>query len=104
MPTAVNNLPRGPTIGGQYPMATAQGDPFQQYRPVQYQTPLYGDPAYEQQGLGLLSRYGMTGGEHDFLPNRSTFAAVDAAKRYGQGSTPTDAEKAAAAVYATLRS
>jgi hypothetical protein len=102
--TAVNNLPRGPAIGGQYAQATSAGDPFRQYRAPQYQTPLTGDPAYEQQGLGLLSRYGMSGGEHDFLPNRSTFQAVEAAKRYGQGSTQTDAEKAAAAVYATLRS
>jgi hypothetical protein len=103
--TAVNNLPRGPAIGGQYAQATAAGDPFQQYRAPQYRTPLGGDQGYDQMGLGLLSRYGMSGGEHNFLPNRSTFAAVDAAKRYGQGSTvpQTDAEKAAAAVYASLR-
>jgi hypothetical protein len=110
MPTAVNNLPRGPVIGGQYAQATAAGDPFTQYQAPQYRTPLSGDPAYDQMGLGLLSRYGMNGGEHNFLPNRSTFQAVEAAKRYGAGSgiptaTPqTDAEKAAAGVYATLRS
>jgi hypothetical protein len=108
--TAVNNLPRGPAIGGQYAQATAAGDPFRQYNAPQYRTPLTGDPAYEQMGLGLLSRYGMNpAGEHNFLPNRSTFAAVDAAKRYGAGSTvpatnpQTDAEKAAAAVYASMR-
>jgi hypothetical protein len=113
--TAVNNLPRGPAIGGQYAQATAAGDPFMRYRAPQYRTPPSGDlsdqaslggSAYDQMGLGLLSRYGMGGGEHNFLPNRSTFAAVEAAKRYGQGSTvpQTEAEKAAAAVYATLRS
>lgn len=110
MSTAVNNLPRGPVIGGQYAQATAAGDPFMRYNAPQYRTPLTGDPAYDQMGLGLLSRYGMTGGEHNFLPNRSTFAAVEAAKRYGAGSTlptatpQTEAEKAAAAVYANLRS
>lgn len=108
MPVAVNNLPRGPAIGGQYAQATAAGDPFMQYRAPVYSTPLTGDQAYEQQGLGLLSRYGMAGGEHNFLPNRSTFEAVEAAKRYGPGSTvpkpQTEAEKAAAAVYASLRS
>lgn len=108
--TAVNNLPRGPTIGGHYAQATAAGDPFMQYRAPQYRTPLSGDQAYDQMGLGLLSRYGMNGGEHNFLPNRSTFEAVEAAKRYGQGSTvpgatpQTEAEKAAAAVYTNLRS
>lgn len=107
--TALNNMPRGPVIGGQYAQATAAGDPYMQHRAPQYRTPLTGDPAYEQMGLGLLSRYGMSGGEHNFLPNRSAFEAVEAAKRYGQGSTvptetpQTEAEKAAAAVYASLR-
>lgn len=110
MPVAVNNLPRGPAIGGQYAQATAAGDPFMQYRAPVYGTPLTGDQAYQQQGLDLLSRYGMKGGEHNYLPNRSTFEAVEAAKRYGPGSTvptttpQTEAEKAAAAVYARLRS
>jgi hypothetical protein len=109
MPVAVNNLPRGPAIGGQYAQATAAGDPFMSYKAPQYRTPLGGDQAYDQMGLDLLSRYGMAGGEHNFLPNRSTFAAVEAAKRYGEGSTipttkpQTEAEKAAAAVYASMR-
>lgn len=108
--TAVNNLPRGPVIGGHYARATAAGDPFMKYTAPQYPTPLTGDPAYQQMGLDLLSRYGMNpGGEHNFLPNRSTFEAVEAAKRYGAGSgiptarPQTEAEKAASAVYTTLR-
>lgn len=103
--TAVNNMPRGPAIGGQFAQATAAGDPFMQYRAPQYQTPLSGDMAYDQMGLDFLSRYGMKGGEHNFLPNRAAFEAIEAARRYGPGGNPplTAEQKAAQAVYSSLR-
>lgn len=83
--TALNNLPRGPVIGGQYAHATASGDPFMSYTPTQYRAPLTGDQAYEQMGLKLLSRYaqGADAKEHNYFPNRSTFEAGPAPNKYG---------------------
>jgi hypothetical protein len=104
--TALNNLPQGPVIGGQYAQASAAGDPFMTYRAPQYRTPLTGDQAYEQMGLQLLSRYGMSGPEYNFLPNRSTFLSEPAPKRYGEGSTlpkPQTPGEAASAVYNSMR-
>jgi hypothetical protein len=103
--TAVNNMPRGPAIGGQFAQATAAGDPFMQYRAPQYPTPLSGDTAYDQMGLDFLARYGMKGGEHNFLPNRAAFEAIEAARRYGPGGNPplTAEQKQAQAVYTSLR-
>jgi hypothetical protein len=106
--TALNNVPRGPVIGGQFAQATAKNDPYMQHRAPQYRTPLMGDQGYEQMGLRLLSRYGMSGPEHDFLPNRSTFLSETAPKRYGEGSvlpsaTATTPEQDASAVYNSMR-
>lgn len=106
--TALNNVPRGPVIGGQFAQATAKNDPFMRYQAPQYRAPLMGDQGYEQMGLHLLSRYGMSGGEHDFLPNRSTFLSEAAPKRYGEGSvlpsaTATTPQEDASAVYNSMR-